>query len=62
MQAARKIHPLLHNGTQIMIFEDFSEAFIKKKEFYQVKQRLKERGIPFAMTYPPPSGSIMMGR
>lgn len=53
MQAARKSHPLLHNGAQMLIFEDFSAAVIKKRqEFYQVKQRLKERGIPFAMTYP----------
>ena len=36
-----------------IIFEDFSAAVIKKRqEFYQVKQQLKERGIPFAMTYP----------
>lgn len=53
MQAARNTHPLLHNGAQIMIFEDLSVAVMKKRqEFYQVKQRLREREISFAMMYP----------
>lgn len=53
MQAARKAQSLVYNGAPIMIFEDFSIAVVwKRQEFYLVKQRLRERGIAFAMLYP----------
>lgn len=52
MQAARKAQALSYKGAQIMIFEDFSAAVVKKRQVYPVKQQLRERGIVFAMLYP----------
>ncbi|KAE8280160.1 hypothetical protein D5F01_LYC22302 [Larimichthys crocea] len=53
MQAARKAQSLAYNGAPIMFFDDFSAAVTRKRqEYYAVKQRLKERGIVFAMMYP----------
>ncbi len=42
---------LMYNGSRL--YSDFSSAVIKKRRAYDtVKQRLWERGIPYAMLFP----------
>uniref|UniRef100_A0A3P8STI7 L1 transposable element RRM domain-containing protein n=1 Tax=Amphiprion percula TaxID=161767 RepID=A0A3P8STI7_AMPPE len=53
MQEARKKQTLNYKGAKIMIFEDFSAAVSRKRQaFLPVKNRLREKGIPFALLYP----------
>lgn len=56
MEAARragKDGALLHNGSRISLYNDFSAAVMKKRKAYDtVKQQLRERGIAYAMFFP----------
>ncbi len=53
LQAARAASQLVYKRHNISIFEDFSAAIVRKRQaFGNVKKRLHERGIRFAMTYP----------
>ncbi len=53
MQAARAASQLVYKRHNISIFEDFSTAIMRKRQaFGNVKKRLREQGIRFAMTYP----------
>ncbi len=53
MQAARAASQLVYKRHNISIFEDFSAAIVRKRHaFGNVKKRLREQGIRFAMTYP----------
>ncbi|KAI2657411.1 Neurexin-1a-beta [Labeo rohita] len=53
LQAARAAGQLVYKWHNISIFEDFSVAVVRKRQaFGNVKKRLRERGITFAMIYP----------
>uniref|UniRef100_A0A673HRZ0 L1 transposable element RRM domain-containing protein n=1 Tax=Sinocyclocheilus rhinocerous TaxID=307959 RepID=A0A673HRZ0_9TELE len=53
LQAARTASQLVYKRHNISIFEDFSAAIVRKRQaFGNVKKRLRERGIRFAMIYP----------
>lgn len=53
LQAARAASQLVYKRHIISIFEDFSTTIVRKRQaFGNVKKRLRERGILFAMTYP----------
>lgn len=50
-----KLSEVVHakNASPTIVFKDFTAAVIKKQqELYQVKEQVKKRKIPFAMTYP----------
>uniref|UniRef100_A0A672N7G4 L1 transposable element RRM domain-containing protein n=1 Tax=Sinocyclocheilus grahami TaxID=75366 RepID=A0A672N7G4_SINGR len=53
LQAVRTASQLVYKRHNISIFEDFSAAIVRKRQaFGNVKKRLCERGIRFAMIYP----------
>lgn len=56
MEAARRASQdggLIYNGSRLSFFSDFSSAVMKRRKAYDaVKQRLRERGIPYAMLFP----------
>ncbi|KAL0146846.1 hypothetical protein M9458_057785, partial [Cirrhinus mrigala] len=53
LQASRAAGQLVYKRHNISIFEDFSVAMVRKRQaFGNVKKRLRERGITFAMIYP----------
>lgn len=53
LQAARVARQLTFKRHNISIFEDFSVAIVRKRQaFGNVKKRLHERGIRYAMIYP----------
>lgn len=53
LRKARNLSELLHNNNKISIFPDFSAAAQKKRAAFQsVKQRLRERSLPYSMLYP----------
>ncbi|CAL9707497.1 unnamed protein product [Knipowitschia caucasica] len=56
MEAARRASNdggLIHNGSRLSFFSDYSSAVVKRrKEYDAVKQLLRERGIPYAMLFP----------
>lgn len=56
MEAARRASQdggLTYNGSRFSIYSDFSLAVTKKRKAYDaVKQRLRERGMPYAMLFP----------
>lgn len=56
MEAARRISQeggIVHNGSRISFYSDFSSAVMKKRKAYDTaKQQLRERGISYAMLFP----------
>lgn len=56
MEAARRVSQdggLTYNGARVSFYSDFSSTVIKKRKAYDaVKQRLRERGLPYAMLFP----------
>lgn len=56
MEAARRASQdggLIYNGARISFYSDFSTTVMKKRKTYDtVKQRLRERGMSYAMLFP----------
>lgn len=56
MEAARRASQdggLTYNGARVSFYSDFSATVMKKRKAYDaVKQRLRERGLPYAMLFP----------
>ncbi|CAL1612426.1 unnamed protein product [Knipowitschia caucasica] len=53
LQLAREKQNLLYKGSKIHIFPDFSVALEKKRrEFGDVKKKLRDLGIKYSMQYP----------
>ncbi|KAI4794776.1 hypothetical protein KUCAC02_031847 [Chaenocephalus aceratus] len=55
MEAARRASQngaLTHNGSRLSFYSDFSPVVMRKRKAYDAtKQRLRERGIPYAMLF-----------
>ncbi|KAI4827140.1 hypothetical protein KUCAC02_030560 [Chaenocephalus aceratus] len=56
MEAVRRASQdgaLTHNGSRLSFYSDFSPVVMRKRKAYDAaKQRLRERGIPYAMLFP----------